>query len=187
MESARPIKLLHKWPIWTVLMPYLCDAFEAYFLLNQFSKESRKELINNFAPFKNSMLKYRKEVIIKDLDEDNLIRDRLENAKNRPLILLKLNFSVNTSQGLEDISEFEEWFQGIEEIPAPKYTGSFMPVDHSFLSTAFEYGNINTQFKIINQLISSAPITFKKAPIFKNHIKIKNVVISKPLLLINRC
>lgn len=58
MESfsakGRRIELLNKWTIWTVLMPYFMDAFDAYNFLTRFSKKSRKELIDHFNAFYNS-------------------------------------------------------------------------------------------------------------------------------------
>ena len=50
---------MDKWWFWTVLMPYYTDAYNAYFMLNKFSRVSRKELANNFNAFNNSMHKYK--------------------------------------------------------------------------------------------------------------------------------
>jgi hypothetical protein len=154
-------------------MPYFTDAFSAYLLLSQFSKASRKELMNNFTPFKNSMNEFRREISFKDEGPNNLIFHQLEKAKKSPLMLLKIKFYVNVPRGLEDIREFEDWFEGVSEIGPDPYTEDFMPVDNFFLTTSFKYSRVDIHFNALREAVRDKFSIFKGNPKFINYTHIK--------------
>ena len=144
MESSLnpKIKLLHKWTIWTVLMPYYCDAFDAFLMLKNFSKSSRKTLINNFNAFYNSMYQYRKVIAIKDEDNKCLVEDKIVKLMNYPIMLLKLEFEIDRFDAFVAVLDFEKYTRGLIKKYPDDCKADFQPIDIQFLKTDTQLGDL---------------------------------------------
>ena len=103
--------------------------------------------MNNFTAFRNSMMNFRKDIFFEDEVNVCHVEDKLQKAKKYPLMLIRLNipwiYRVST---LEAISEFEEWFTGVSVLGPESYSEGFQKIDHSFLSTDFEFGKLSVDF-----------------------------------------
>ena len=78
-------------------------------------------LFSNLVAFCNAMRPFRRDVLVVDKPNECLIEDWLQLAKGFPLMLLRLNFRVNRAGALAAISEFEQWFQGVEVLNPDPY------------------------------------------------------------------
>mmetsp|Transcript_39261 Transcript_39261/g.45021 ORF Transcript_39261/g.45021 Transcript_39261/m.45021 type:complete len:96 (-) Transcript_39261:1230-1517(-) len=95
-------------------MPYYTDALEAYLLLVRFSKASRKEIINNYKAFHNSMHEYKKDVLVTDEINVAMIKDKLKILSRHPLQLMRLNFYINRPLAMMEIFKFTKKFKKIK-------------------------------------------------------------------------
>ena len=82
-----------------------------------------------------------KEILLKNTAY-MLVEDRLERAKQLPLRLFTISIFVDKYSTFEALYKFVENFDYIETLPPDKYTKDFCPIDHSFLSTSYQLGDI---------------------------------------------